>query len=118
MAVHSVALVPSSGGSAYQASRRGSSAAHQAHEAHDVSPDCMALLRSMLQRDPDKRLSLAGIMATPWFSVLLPEASHQAWCLCLNAAVMPSLTACPAPPSFLFTQGCWWPPCAVGAASL
>ncbi|KAL6762692.1 kinase-like domain-containing protein [Haematococcus lacustris] len=40
-----------------------------------VSSDCMALLKSMLQRDPDKRLSLAGIMATPWFRVLLPEGA-------------------------------------------
>ncbi|KAJ9527652.1 hypothetical protein QJQ45_025932 [Haematococcus lacustris] len=40
-----------------------------------VSSDCMALLKSMLQRDPDKRLSLGGIMATPWFRVLLPEGA-------------------------------------------
>ena len=37
-----------------------------------VSPECLELLRGMLQADPAQRIQIADILARPWFNVDLP----------------------------------------------
>jgi serine/threonine protein kinase len=44
----------------------------------DVSPACTSLLRSILCIAPAQRLSLADIMADPWFTQFLPDLSKLA----------------------------------------
>ncbi|GFH24057.1 hypothetical protein HaLaN_21774, partial [Haematococcus lacustris] len=38
-----------------------------------VSPECMAVLRSMLQLNPDDRPSIGDLMTTAWFRQQLPK---------------------------------------------
>ncbi|GFH11019.1 hypothetical protein HaLaN_06443, partial [Haematococcus lacustris] len=53
-----------------------------------VAPECMALLRSMLQRDPNDRPSIAAIKATSWFKELLPQATEGRLFACSTAEAM------------------------------
>ncbi len=57
-----------------------------------VAPECMDLLRGILNSDPNARLSLQQIMSHPWFSVGLPPAA-----LTMNTVLVRQQTAQPPP---------------------
>jgi serine/threonine-protein kinase SRK2 len=57
-----------------------------------VTPECLDLLRGILAADPTARISMAQIMAHPWFSVGLPPAA-----LTMNTVLVRQQTAQPPP---------------------